>query len=161
MLHPAGIGSAMSFALEGKVRMQNEPNAPLLKWTPYLLSVLRIVAAIVYIGYGTQKFFGFPEGPASPLFSLLGAAGVIETFGGLLMLLGLLTRPVGFVLSGEMAVAYWLNHAPRGLWLFPSLNGGAPAVLFCFIYLYLATAGGGPWSLDALLVRASEPGRTD
>ena len=86
---------------------------------------------------------------------------MIETFGGLLMLLGLFTRPVGFVLSGEMAVAYWLNHAPRGLWLFPSLNDGAPAVLFCFIYLYLVAAGGGPWSLDALFVRASEPVRTD
>lgn len=87
-----------------------------------------------------------------PLGSLLGLAGVLETFGGALLLVGLFTRPVAFLLAGEMATAYFLAHAPRGFW--PILNGGEVAVLFCFIWLYLAAAGGGSWSLDALRERA-------
>jgi putative oxidoreductase len=119
--------------------------------TPYLRSLLRIVAAFSYTTHGTQKLFAFPVAePRDPvlLLSLSGAAGVLETFGGLLLLVGLFTRPVAFLLSGEMAVAYFLRHWPRGFW--PILNRGELATLFCFIWLYLAAAGPGPWSLDAL-----------
>jgi putative oxidoreductase len=121
---------------------------------PRLLSLLRIVAAFTYMTHGTQKLFGVPvlePKPTAELFSLFGAAGVIETFGGLLLLLGLFTRPVAFLLSGEMAVAYFMFHFPRSFW--PILNGGEPVVLFCFLYLYLAAAGGGEWALDRVLAR--------
>jgi putative oxidoreductase len=120
-------------------------------WAPYLQSVLRIVVAFLFMAHGTQKLIAFPVAEARdpvPLLSLLGLAAVLETFGGLLLLVGLLTRPVAFLVSGEMAVAYFMAHAPRGFW--PLLNGGEPAVLFCFVWLYLAAAGPGPWSLDAL-----------
>jgi putative oxidoreductase len=109
------------------------------------------VAAFLLIAHGTQKLFGFPAGdsPQAPvqLLSLFGLAGVLETFGGLLLLVGWFTRPVAFVLAGEMAVAYFMFHAPHGFW--PILNHGEPPVLLCFLFLYLAAAGGGPWSLDA------------
>ena len=122
------------------------------RFAPYLLSILRIVVAFLYVVHGTQKLFGFPAAmPARPtvaLMSLYGAAGVIETVGGLLLLLGLFTRPVAFITSGEMAAAYFISHAPNGFW--PLLNRGEPAVLFCFVRLYIAAAGPGPWSLDAL-----------
>jgi putative oxidoreductase len=119
--------------------------------TPYLLSVLRLVAAFVYVAHGTQKLVGVPGHPYhAPVFSLtmLGAAGVIETIGGTLMVLGLFTRPAAFVLSGQMAVAYFTQHAPRGFW--PIMNGGELAVLFCFIWLFICVAGPGPISADAL-----------
>ena len=119
--------------------------------TPYLLSVLRLVAAFVYVAHGTQKMFGVPGHPFhAPVFAatMMGAAGVIETIGGILMLLGLFTRPVAFVLSGQMAVAYFTQHAPRGFW--PIDNGGELAVLFCFLWLFFCAAGPGPISLDAL-----------
>ena len=122
--------------------------------TAYLQSVLRMVAAFVYIAHGTQKLFGFPVSgprPGVALLSLLGAAGVLETFGGLLMLIGLFSRPVAFILSGQMAYAYFTQHAPRGGW--PILNGGELAVLYCFIWLFFVAAGPGPWSLDALIRR--------
>ena len=122
----------------------------LTTWSPRLLSVLRIVAALLFIMHGTSKFFGFPAaggGGPVPLMSKLGLAGVLEIVGGALLLVGLFTRPVAFLLSGEMAVAYFTAHAPRGL--YPMTNGGEAAVLFCFIFLYLAVAGGGPWSADA------------
>jgi putative oxidoreductase len=124
----------------------------LARLTPYLLSVLRIVAATLYIAHGTQKLFAFPVSAPRPpvaLTSLLGAAGVLETFGGLLLLSGLFTRPVAFVLSGQMAYAYFAQHAPRGSW--PILNGGELAVLFCFLWLFFVAAGPGPLSADALL----------
>lgn len=121
-------------------------------WTPRMLSVLRIVTAVLFIEHGTQKLFGFPtrmggalEGPA--MFTQLWFAAVVELGGGVLLLLGLFTRPVAFVLSGEMAVAYWIAHAPRSP--FPAVNGGDAAILFCFVFLYLAVAGGGAWSVDA------------
>ena len=120
-------------------------------WTPWLLSVLRIVTAFLFALHGTQKLFGVPvSAPRSlpSLLSLSGAAGVLEVFGGALLLVGLFTRPVAFVLSGEMAVAYFLRHAPRNFW--PVLNGGEPAAFYCFAFLYFAAAGAGPWSLDAL-----------
>ena len=119
------------------------------EWAPRVLSLLRIVAALLFIEHGTQKLFGFPVaapngGPAA--FTLLWFAAILEFFGGLLLALGLFTRPVAFLLSGEMAFAYWLSHAPRGL--FPVANGGDAAILYCFIFLYIAAAGAGPWALD-------------
>jgi putative oxidoreductase len=127
------------------------------RWAPRLLSVLRIVAAFLFIAHGTQKLFAWPiaepREPAS-LLSLMGVAGVLETFGGLLLLLGLFTRPVAFILAGEMAVAYFMAHAPQGFW--PILNRGELPALYCFLFLYLAAAGGGPWSLDAR--RTEAPG---
>jgi putative oxidoreductase len=122
-------------------------------WSPQLRSVLRIVAAFLFIQHGTMKLFAFPvgippDGSTVPLFSQAGLAGVLETVGGLLLLLGLFTRPVAFVLSGEMAVAYFLVAAPLGFW--PIMNNGVTPSLFCFIWLYVSAAGPGPWSLDAL-----------
>jgi putative oxidoreductase len=121
------------------------------RWAPYLLSVLRIVVAFLFVAHGAQKLIGFPSAEPRaglPLLSLLGLAGLIEMVGGTLMVLGLLTRPVAFVLAGEMATAYFMSHAPGGFW--PLANRGEPAVLFCFTWLYFAAAGAGPWSLDAL-----------
>ena len=119
---------------------------------PYLLSVLRIVAAFLFIQFGTAKLFAFPasimpDGSTVPVASQIGVAAVLETFGGLLLLLGLFTRPVAFLLSGEMAFAYFIGHAPMGFW--PVLNMGTPAILFCFLWLYISSAGPGPLSLDA------------
>ena len=126
----------------------------LSRLTPYLLSVLRLVAAFIYIAHGTQKMFGVPGHPFhAPLIAAttMGAAGVLETIGGTLLFLGLFTRPVAFVLSGQMAVAYFTQHFPNGSW--PILNGGELAVLFCFLWLFFYVAGPGPWSLDALRKR--------
>ena len=123
--------------------------------TPYLLSALRIAAAFTYAAHGTQKLFGVPGHPFhAPVFAatLLFAAGVIETIGGICMLLGLYTRPVAFVLSGQMAVAFFTQHFPNGPW--PILNGGELAVLYCFIWLFVCAAGPGPISLDKLRGRA-------
>ena len=122
-------------------------------WAPYLLSTLRIVAAFLFMQVGTAKLLGLPApimpgGGTAPTGSLPWFAGVIETFGGLLLLVGLFTRPVAFTLSGEMAIAYFHSHAPQGFW--PVLNQGAPAVFYCFLFLYFSAAGGGPWSLDAM-----------
>ena len=120
-------------------------------WSPRLLSVLRIVTAFIYLVHGTQKLFGIPpsaRGTTVELASRMGAAGTIEVVGGVLILLGLLTRLAAFIGSGEMAAAYFLSHAPRGL--LPIQNGGEVPVLLCFIFLYLAATGGGPFSLDAL-----------
>jgi len=124
------------------------------KWSPRLLSVLRIAIAFLFMPHGAQKLFGFlatPEAVSAPLFSIVGLAGVLEFFGGLFILLGLFTRPVAFILSGMMAVAYFMAHAPQGFW--PLQNKGELAVLYCFAFLYLAVAGGGSWSLDHLLRR--------
>jgi putative oxidoreductase len=114
-----------------------------------MLAVLRIVAALLFIEHGTQKLFGFPPpvGGAGPaMFTLLWYAAVLEVVGGVLLLLGLFTRPVAFIISGEMAFAYWMAHAPRNA--FPALNGGDAAILFCFVFLYLSAAGPGAWALD-------------
>jgi putative oxidoreductase len=116
-------------------------------WSPYLLSLLRMVAAFVYMEHGTQKLFGFPAPfPMPHLPPLFLAGGIIETFGGALLLIGLFTAPVALIVSGEMAVAYFLMHAPHGFW--PLVNHGEPVVLNCFIFLFLASTGGGPWSVD-------------
>lgn len=118
--------------------------------TPRLLSVFRIVVALLFISHGVVKMFGFPAGAQPgqvPLATIYGLAAVLEVFGGAAILLGLFTRPVAFVLSGQMAVAYFMAHASQGV--FPVMNGGELAILFCFAFLYLAAAGAGPWSLDA------------
>lgn len=115
-----------------------------------MLSILRIVTALLFITHGLVKVFGFPDGAQPglvPLVSLLGMAGVIELIGGIAVLLGLFTRPIAFLLAGQMAVAYFIAHAPQSF--FPVLNGGEMAVMFCFCFLYLSVAGGGSWSLDA------------
>jgi putative oxidoreductase len=123
-------------------------------WAPQLQSILRLVTAFLFIQFGTAKLFAvpgaiLPGGGTVPLATLLGIAGLIETVGGSLLLLGLFTRPVAFIVSGEMAVAYFHAHAPSGFW--PVLNGGHPAVQFCFVWLFFSAAGAGPWSLDASL----------
>jgi putative oxidoreductase len=119
-------------------------------WAPRLLSVLRIVAALLFFEHGTTKLLGFPPSDHSgvPFLSLPWVAGVIELVGGALLIPGIFTRCVAFVLSGEMAFAYWMAHAPQSP--FPVVNGGDAAILYCFVFLYLAAAGGGPWSVDAL-----------
>ncbi|HJZ76005.1 MAG TPA: DoxX family protein [Vicinamibacterales bacterium] len=118
----------------------------LARLAPYLLSVLRIAAAFTFMAHGTQKLFAFPGGSRAALISLVGLAGVLETFGGALMLAGLFTRPVAFILSGEMAYAYFTQHAPEGFW--PVQNDGELAVLYCFLWLYIVAAGPGPISID-------------
>lgn len=127
------------------------------KWTPRLLSVLRVIVGFLFLWHGTQKLFGFPP-PAQPMSGSLPpmmlAAGGLEFFGGLLILLGLFTRPVAFILSGMMAVAYFMAHAPQGL--LPLQNRGELAALYSFVFLFLATAGGGAWSLDRLWWRRGE-----
>ena len=123
----------------------------LARWAPPLLSILRIVTSLLFMAHGVVKLFGFPEGAKPgqvPLFGLFGLAGILELVGGLLMLVGLFTRPVAFLLSGEMAVAYFMAHFPSSP--YPVLNGGEVAILFCFNFLYLAAAGAGPWSVDTM-----------
>ena len=123
------------------------------KYEPRLRSLFRIMAGFTFWLHGLQKFvfFGGLDGFKPPLASMLGAAGVIETIGGAMIILGLFTRPVAFLLSGEMAVGYFRTHAPRGFW--PINNGGELAVFYCFFYLWLSSCGAGPWSLDRLLGR--------
>ncbi len=121
-------------------------------WGPQLQSLLRIVAALFFMLTGTTKLFAFPvgvppNGGTVHLISQMGLGGILETFGGALLLLGLFTRPVAFILSGEMAVAYFQFHFPNGFW--PMLNGGITAVVYCFVWLFFSAAGAGPWSLDA------------
>ncbi|MBX3564446.1 MAG: DoxX family protein [Sphingomonas sp.] len=119
-------------------------------WSSKLLSVLRIVTGLGFLQHGTMKFFAFPPPPpgmSGPLNPMMMAAGTLELVGGALIVIGLFTRPVAFILSGMMAVAYFMVHAPQGF--YPALNGGEPAMLYCFIFLYLAAAGGGVWSADA------------
>ncbi len=145
-------GAATVNSAEGRLGLAERWHAA----APQVLSVARIMAAFLFTQFGTAKLFAFPAaimpgGGTVPLFSLLGLAGVLETFGGFLMLIGLFARPVAFVLSGEMAVAYFMGHGIHGFWTV--LNMGMPAVLFCFLWLYLSAAGPGPWSVDALLAR--------
>lgn len=119
---------------------------------PYVLSLLRIMAGLLFLEHGMSKLFGFPQPlPTPPMFTLIWFAGCIEVIGGILVALGLFTRAAAFIMSGEMAFAYFMNHNPKSF--FPLLSGGDAAVLFCFIFLYLVFVGGGSLSLDALLWR--------
>ena len=126
----------------------------LTSWTPRMLSVLRIMTGLLFLEHGTRKLLGFPpsDHAAPTLFSLMGLQGALELVGGFLILIGLFTRPVAFVLAGDMAVAYLMAHAPKSF--FPTLNGGQLAILFCFMFLYLAFAGGGEWSADEQRARS-------
>lgn len=128
-------------------------------WGPQLQSVLRIVAAFIFILSGTMKLFAFPvgvppNGGTVPLMSQMGLGGVLEVVGGLLLLVGLFTRPVAFLLAGEMAVAYFQFHFPQGFW--PNMNGGVAAALYSFVWLFFSAAGPGPWSVDAWLKNRRE-----
>jgi putative oxidoreductase len=118
-------------------------------YAPQALAVLRIVTALLFMSHGTQKLFGFPAGQMAgvEVLSLMGIAGILEVVGGIAILVGFFTRPVAFLLAGEMAYAYWMMHVPMG-GFFPVNNGGDAAVLFCFVFLYLVFAGPGAWSLD-------------
>ncbi len=126
----------------------------LAPWSSQILSLLRIMTGLLFFAHGSAKFFQFPHvamyDPMQPIqpMSLVGVAGILEIVGGVLIVIGLFTRPVAFILSGMMAVAYFLAHAPSGF--YPILNGGELAILYSFIFLYLAAAGGGAWSVDAL-----------
>jgi putative oxidoreductase len=127
-------------------------------WAPYFLSILRIMAALLFIEPGSAKLFAFPVaimpgGGTAAIGSLPGIAGILEVFGGLCLLLGLFTRPVAFLLSGEMAVAYFMGHALHGFW--PIVNHGELAILFCFLWLFLSAAGPGPWSIDVMRQHAA------
>ena len=122
-------------------------------WAPHLRALLRIVAAAVFIQAGSIKLFAFPmgmppNGGTAPLLSQVGIGGILEVFGGFLVLIGLFTRPIAFLLSGMMAVAYFQFHFPQNFW--PAINGGTPAILYCFIWLYFSAVDPGPWSVDAM-----------
>ena len=120
----------------------------LAAYRPHALAILRIITALLFMAHGTAKLFSFPDiGMNPPLFSLFGLAAVLEVVGGVLLVIGLFTRPVAFILAGEMAVAYFMAHAPQSF--FPIVNNGESAILFCFVFLYLVAAGAGAWSLDS------------
>ena len=117
----------------------------LAPYSPYLYALLRIVAGLLFAQHGVQKLFGWLGGTQMPLASQMGVAGIVEAFGGLAISLGLFTSPVAFIASGQMAVAYFQSHLPRGVW--PIQNGGELAVLNCFLFLYIASRGSGMWSV--------------
>lgn len=123
------------------------------RWTPKAIAVLRIVTALLFLQHGMTKILSYPLSSASgpSEWSVLWVAGLLELFGSLFLLIGLFTRPVAFVLAGEMAIAYWMVHAPRGP--FPMLNDGESAILFCFIFLLFLATGAGKWSIDAILLK--------
>ena len=126
----------------------------LSRWQPQLLAILRIVAGLLFLEHGLSKFLGFPVPfPMHPLPPLLVAAGVVECAAGVLITIGLFTRIAAFVASGEMAIGYWMMHFPQGFW--PLANKGEAAILFCFVFLYLAAAGSGAWSIDSARMRNS------
>jgi putative oxidoreductase len=127
-------------------------------WSPRALAILRLVAAFLFLQHGTAKLLHVPhvaQFDQLPALSLIGFAGMLEIVGSLLILLGLFTRPAAFILAGEMAVAYFMAHAPQGYFFAPALNQGEQAVLYCFIFLFLSVAGGGAWSIDANRARNS------
>ena len=122
------------------------------RYAPHMLSILRIIVALLFFEHGTSKLFGWPSAGSMPAtFSLFWVAGVIELIAGALLAVGYFTRLTALIMSGEMAFAYFMGHAPASF--FPIENRGDSAILFCFVFLYLAFAGGGPWSLDALIGR--------
>ena len=124
--------------------------------SPYIRSIVRIVIALLFLEHGLSRLFGWPSAlPTPPALTMYWFAGAIELVGGALLVLGLFTRPAALIMSGEMAFAYFISHAPAGF--FPILNRGDAAILYCFIFLYIAFAGGGPWSIDALMGRKAAP----
>jgi putative oxidoreductase len=121
-------------------------------WAPRMLSILRIVSGLVFWQHGVQKLLQFPAARPGPEFlSMIWFAGILELLLAPLLIVGLLTRPAALILAGEMAFAYWIGHAPRGF--YPSVNGGNLSIMYCFVFLYLVFAGGGPWSVDEALRR--------
>ena len=127
-------------------------------WAPRMLSVLRIMTALLFMEHGLMKLAHFPApqpGVPDPLPALLTVAALIEVIGGALLVLGLFTRPVAFICAGEMAIGYFMAHAPKSFW--PAINMGDAAILFCFVFLYLAAAGGGAWSVDAMRTKPAAP----
>jgi putative oxidoreductase len=137
---------------QSKVNSAVQQETKWSRWSPYVLSLIRIVVALMCFEHGLSRLFGFPQPlPTPALFSLYWFAGAIEFAGGALLLVGLATRAAAFVMSGEMAFAYFISHAPHSF--FPILNRGDSAILYCFVFLYFVFAGGGPWSLDAWLSR--------
>jgi putative oxidoreductase len=138
--------------IQSKVNSAVQQETTWSRWSPYVLSLVRIVVALMFFEHGLSRLFGFPQPlPTPALFSLYWFAGAIEFAGGALLLVGLATRAAAFVMSGEMAFAYFISHAPHSF--FPILNRGDSAILYCFVFLYFVFAGGGPWSLDAWLSR--------
>jgi len=123
------------------------PVQSMARHAPYFLSILRIVAALIFIEHGTAKMFGWPSGNPVPMMSLYWYAACIEIIGGILVLIGLFTRPAAFIMAGEMAFAYFLGHFPKSF--YPIENGGDAPILYCFVFLYIAFVGAGPWSVDA------------
>ncbi|MEI8154999.1 MAG: DoxX family protein [Hyphomicrobiales bacterium] len=118
-------------------------------YSPYVRSIVRIVVALLFLEHGLSRLFGWPSAlPSPPVLTMYWFAGAIELVGAVFLLLGLFTRPMAFIASGEMAFAYFISHAPRNF--FPILNGGDGVILYCFIFFYLAFAGAGPWSVDAI-----------
>jgi putative oxidoreductase len=129
----------------------------LATWSPRVLSILRIIVGLLFLEHGTSKYLSLPVSPMTGVAatSLSGINGMIELVGGVLIVLGLFTRPVAFILAGDMAVAYFIAHGPRGF--FPLLNGGELAIVYCFVFLYLAVAGGGEWSVDQFRAASKAP----
>jgi putative oxidoreductase len=125
--------------------------------SPYVLSIVRIMVALLFFSHGLSKMFGFPSPKMPDPLTLAWFAGAIEFIGGGLLAVGYLSRFAAFIMSGEMAVGYFMSHAPRGF--FPQLNGGDAAILFCFIFLYFVFAGPGPWSIDAMVGKGGRRGR--
>jgi putative oxidoreductase len=143
------IGEA-NFTLAGSEIAMASLYASLEKASPYILSILRIVAALLFLEHGLQKYFAFPSaGP--PMTPLLYVQGAIEIVGPILLVIGAYTRVVAFILAGDMAVAYFMAHFPRSF--YPAVNGGDAAVLYCFVFLFILFAGGGPWSVDRALLK--------
>jgi putative oxidoreductase len=133
-------------------------SARFASYAPKMLSILRIMAALIFLEHGTQKILGFPPGGPVPLpspLTMLWWAGMIEMVPGFLLATGLFTRTAAFLAAGEMAFAYWIGHAPRAFW--PVDNEGDAAILYCFIFLFILCAGAGPWSLDAIIARRRPP----
>lgn len=126
-------------------------------WPGRILAIFRVVAGLIFVTAGTMKLFGVPPSPVPgpPLLSQIGIGAILELAGGALIVVGLFTRPVAFILSGMMAVAYFQFHAPGSFW--PTVNMGIPAILYCFFFLYLAFAGAGAWSIDGVLARRPSP----